>query len=223
MRRNPLAGLAAAALVLSAAASTNSGAPALVEDLMLRARFPAAGPGWVQTIPGTRWEGCEPIEVIVNVEPWMRPHVEEALTEVGRAGGRELRITGDTDIVPTVRWPIEGPREAGRVHPPVIIATASRDSTDMLARGDRAAAVANPYRGSYVTGAIVLDAGFVSRQKPGSDLLRAVLLHEIGHVAGLAHAGRGNLMHAHVSIRGPHAYSEADEEGLRDQLGCEQS
>jgi predicted Zn-dependent protease len=82
----------------------------------------------------------------------------------------------------------------------------------------------NPSTGHYDTGRVVLDADAYRElaDQPGGHLEeRAILLHELGHLVGLAHVDDpGELMYPTVGTRS--TYGPGDLEGLRliGQVPC---
>ncbi len=169
-----------------------------------------------------RWEGCEPIPVLTNVPDPMLEDVRQALATLSDAAGREIHIAGHTTRTPTTRWPIDGQRlDPHDPHPAVIIAVAHHRETDLLTRSRRGAAIANPSQGRYVTGAVVISDRTLERWPAGSTDLQRLLLHELGHLAGLDHAREGTIMHAHVHEGGPTTYTPDDLAGIAAMFHCD--
>lgn len=174
-----------------------------------------------QTMPGTRWEGCSPIPVLVNVPEELIPDLEWALMQLSRAAGREFYIYGTTSRTPSIAWARDGQRaRPDDPYPAVVVAVANPRSTDMLRARDRGAAVANPAAGAYVTGAVVISDRTLERWPAGSNHMRRLLIHELGHLAGLAHAHESTIMDANVREDGPTGYTEGDLKGLSGQFDC---
>lgn len=154
------------------------------------------------------YDPCEPVKIRINPQdapPGYRALVEDALATVSRDSGIKLEYDGTThdrphwesEYVPTflgkprrtpalVSWasPSEVPQLEGRV-------AGIGGSVAVSVSGDR-------YR--YITGGVTLDRA-VFRQLATTDggrrEARAILLHELGHLVGLAHVhDRDELMNA---------------------------
>lgn len=183
-------------------------------------QFPAEDRPWVAARE-ERWESCSTIPVLTNIPEEMRNDVADALQKLNDATGARFHIAGRTDRTPTTRWVIDGQRAHPEdPYPAVIIAVAHHRETDLLERHWHGAAVANPHEGRYVTGAVVIAEDTLRRWPPGSPQLNRLLLHELGHLAGLGHAREGTIMHAHVRNEGPDTYTEDDLEGLSRMFTC---
>jgi hypothetical protein len=146
------------------------------------------------------WSACRPIHVVVNdalapPEGW--GILMDALDQVHAASGLDFVVDGRTTAVPTDT--VSSPN--GIDWDPVLVAWMSPARSAQL-RGD-----VNGYGGStttsdpasgrkyYVTGQIALDAPQLTRELHGPDGaagVRGVIVHELGHVIGLAHVGDGN-------------------------------
>jgi hypothetical protein len=180
-----------------------------------------------------RWNPCEPIHYVVN--PSTAPEgsiddVHEAVRQVSRATGITFRYDGLTDESPSRRrLPLQRDRYGDR-WAPVLIAWVHPDESDISfdRDGHQAAAVAAPARAP--TGDEVLVSGFIAlnledANPPGFAWPGAqgpVLLHELGHIMGLAHVDEaGEVMEE--SGGGVTAFGEGDLEGLRKvghEAGC---
>lgn len=141
------------------------------------------------------WDPCRPIRYEVNVKDGPGDAlglVTDAISEVSRSTGLRFEYDGPTDARP--RWKSSSlPFLARRL--PVLISWATASEVPQLA--DRVAgiggALPQPARDSrlrFVTGGVTLDsAAFASMEvEPnGRALERAIVLHELGHLVGLAH------------------------------------
>lgn len=168
-----------------------------------------------------RWDGCEPVPVLINAPEELHGTIALALRTLSDAAGREFRIVGESDRIPTTLWPRDGQRAAPKdTHPAVIIAVADHSATDMLRSHYRASTITNPKNGKYVTGAVVIAESALKAWPADSPHMLNLILHELGHLAGLGHAKEGTLMHAHVHELGPDGYTEHDLEGISAMFNC---
>jgi hypothetical protein len=147
------------------------------------------------------WNTCSIVPVLVNPgstgEKGLNV-VKRAVAKLRDVTGVRFVVTGTSDVVPTTDWYRLGGTDGADGFAPVIVAFVDRDATDMLAKNAVGSAVANPTGSGHdrrlVTGAVViaedalddLESGFKSGASVGG-----VLLHELGHLAGLDHAPHG--------------------------------
>lgn len=178
----------------------------------------AAGPGWAT---------CAPVPVLVNpgdgsdrVRASRVADAKKAITRVAQASGVKLRFAGLTDEAPTGAWAHTDVRVKGYAYAPVLVGWVSSAETDMLASDTWGSAVANPASvdgvRQIVTGAAALDVDSDAQLDEGfgAGLTRgAVLLHELGHVAGLRHGDEG-LMAPVVGPDSPGGFSPAERSAL---------
>ena len=146
------------------------------------------------------WSACRPIHVVVN-DPLAPPEgwgiLMDALDQVHAASGLDFVVDGRTTAVPTDT--VSSPH--GIDWDPVLIAWMSPARSARL-RGDvdgygGSTTTSDPASGRkyYVTGQIALDAPQLTRQLHGPDGaagVRGVIVHELGHVIGLAHVADGD-------------------------------
>lgn len=175
------------------------------------AAVPFSGEGtyrFLSTQPGGQepvgWNPCRPIRFVVNPEGapegW-RELVDDGVAEVSAATGLEFEDEGTTED----RGFDERSGGIGIGGPdPVLIGWADEEEVEGLA-GD-VAGLAGPVTlssagfGRYVSGMVVLDADTyedLDGMVGGREQQRSILIHELGHLVGLAHVDdEGELMHA---------------------------
>lgn len=155
------------------------------------------------------YDPCRPVEIVVNDElqpPGAEGVVEESVRAVADATGLELRVVGRTDERPSTDRLLRQPMRYGAGWAPVLLAWSDPEQEPELA-GDVAGVGGSAAheedalaRTRLVTGSVILDSPDLARmlQAPGGrDLVRAVVMHELGHLVGLDHVDDpGELMNA---------------------------
>lgn len=165
---------------------------------------------FVQTDRGrpVGYDPCRPVRLVVNdtlAPPGADSLVQQAAVRVSAATGLGLEVDGTTDELPSDGRPLRQPWRYGSSWAPVLVAWTTPDVEPRL-RGDVAGiggSVAVPSavtgRLRYVTGSVALDAPALTRllaRPNGRALVRAVIMHELAHVVGLAHVeDPAELMH----------------------------
>jgi hypothetical protein len=143
------------------------------------------------------------------------------MARVSELAGLRLDYVGPSSQRPG-EWSAAMEAASTEAYPPALVAWSDEVETPELA-GDvvglggsisvRGAASAEAH---YVTGSVELDAPDLARVLEGRDgeaRVRAVVLHELGHLAGLGHVSdRGELMSE--TNRGLHDFGPGDREGL---------
>jgi hypothetical protein len=148
-----------------------------------------------------RWQPCAAIRYAVNLRNAPRgslAEVREAATRVGAVTGISWKLVGVTHRSPgaQIRQELRIRRAEPR-YPPVLVSWLPHQSFVQLEGWDgHALAFAVPIEGRqrdggwYVTGTVVVDRstvqsrGFRNRFSQGT-----ILMHEFGHIVGLAHVG----------------------------------
>lgn len=156
-----------------------------------------------------RWDPCGTISYEVN----LTNAPPGALTEIREATRRVSEVTGIpfVEVGTTTRTVGMQLRSAGRSGAPgesrfypVLIGWVAQERFRVLADSRRALAFAlsfpgsGPRAGTYASGVVALDAGVDWQDRRGfswRDSLGVVLMHELGHIMGLAHVSDpGELM-----------------------------
>jgi hypothetical protein len=146
------------------------------------------------------YDPCRTIGVVVNARtqpPGAAPLVQEAMAEVSAITGLQFHVEGSTDEAPATERSAYQRDRYGDRWAPVLLAWSDPAEQAMLA--DNVAG----YAGSdtteppaakglrvYVTGEVVLDGPQLAtylRSAKGRATVRSVVLHELGHLVGLAH------------------------------------
>lgn len=170
-----------------------------------------SGPhAFLQHQPGSKvpvaWDPCRPIHYRVNVAGGPRDGVAmvaAAVDHVSAATGLRFVYDGRTDDRPHWDSPFS-PRLVGGA-PPVLISWATADEVHELAGkvAGIGGAVARANTGEplrYVSGGVTLDSdafAMLEARSDGRAEERAIVLHELGHLVGLAHVhDRRELMDA---------------------------
>jgi hypothetical protein len=167
------------------------------------------------------WDPCKPIHYEVNIAggpPDAMALVAGAISDVSETAGLRFEYDGQTDARP--RWKSSDlPFLAA--HRPVLVSWATESEVSQLAGrvagiGGSLPQPARDGRLRYVTGGVTLDsASFAAmeRRNEGRALERAIILHELGHLVGLAHVSdQTELMNA--DNVGQLDYGPGDREGL---------
>ncbi len=141
------------------------------------------------------WDPCRPIRYTINpagAPPGSIDLVQQAIARVQQVSGLTFEYVGETTARPHWDSPVV-PIIAARK--PVLISWADPKEVPQLAGdvagiGGSVPINAGDGRRRFVTGGVTLDAGSfaqIDAQPGGAAEERAIVLHELGHLLGLAH------------------------------------
>ena len=190
---------------------------------LLAAATPPAGSGGYAA-QQARFDPCQPIRYVVSgVPPFPGAGqlLTSAITEVSRVTGLLFVYAGTTDEAASTVRPAYEPSRYGKRWAPVLVAWT--DPATVTALGGHvvglggASSVTRNGETSDVSGIVFLDAADLARMasRPnGPAEVRAVMLHELGHLVGLKHvADPSAIMYPRVSAS-VLDYSPGDLRGL---------
>lgn len=169
-----------------------------------------------------RWPTCRPIRYVVrpaNEPEGARKVLQRSVDKLSDVTGLTFEYAGTTDEAPSSKRGVYLPDRYGDQWAPVLVTYSTPQEYPRL-KG-QAAGFGGPtfvqQGGStprYVSGMVVLDAPQLERL--GQQAMRAVMLHELAHVVGLAHVNdRSQLMNPVQYGRGVTDLGKGDREGLR--------
>lgn len=195
----------------------------------------AAPYAFSQLQPGSHqpvaYDPCRPVHYVVRPDgspPGGEQLIRDAVAQVSAATGLVFVSDGTTTEAPSDRRRAYQPGRYGRRWAPVLLAWSDATETPGLAGPILGRGGSMRYDGSgrdsrrYVSGQVVLDAPELTSildMQDGPAIVRAVVLHELGHVVGLAHVpDEFQLMNADTT---PYARTlqSGDRQGLA-QLGA---
>ncbi|HET6810630.1 MAG TPA: matrixin family metalloprotease [Acidimicrobiales bacterium] len=169
-----------------------------------------------------RWNPCQPIRYVVNLSQapaGALQMISSVLTEVSQATGLQFSYAGpSTELATNAR-----PLTEGGSWSPVLIVWEATGQSDFLPNAGEVGmggftAVTNP-AGQWVdvTGQVALSSGGAANPGFSADGgWTHLLLHEIGHVVGLAHVtDPSQVMYPVAGPGAPTSYGAGDVAGLR--------
>ncbi|MDP9985899.1 hypothetical protein J2S98_001044 [Arthrobacter oryzae] len=171
------------------------------------------------------YDPCRPVHYVVrpdNALPGGDALISEAVASVSRASGLQFVYDGPTTEAPADQRQAFQPDRYGKRWAPVLIAWSTPTETPDLAGNvaglggsGYAEAVGQPL--VLAAGQISLDApdlaGIMASRADGAAEVRAIIMHELGHVLGLAHVNDpSQLMYA--ENKGVQDFAAGDRAGL---------
>lgn len=216
-----------------------TGTPPLPEQLStvpMGSALPApegtGGYAFIETQPDSgapvSWDPCRPISFVVRPDgapPGGDFVIADSFARLQRITGLQFVAEGATDESPVQGRGAYQPDRYGQRWAPVLVAWSDPAESAALA-GDvagYAGAVAVDGSGGdsarYVSGAVVLDASDLARHAAGPAGLarvRAIVLHELGHLVGLDHVEDADQLMYPSSTPLVNDYSDGDLRGLAE-------
>lgn len=131
---------------------------------------------------------CRSWAVVVNLAGSPARAFDEvvaAVRTVRRATGLDLRVTGTTAERVTFDRDAYQPDRYGDRWAPILVGWRNGRGSDHAGEGGPVTATSLGGGAHYVSGVVAIDRDGGFNADPGA--LRAILLHELGHVVGLAH------------------------------------
>ncbi len=173
-----------------------------------------------------RWSTCRPIRYVVrpsNEPDGARALLTDSIQRIAEATGLEFEDAGTTDEAPSRRRGLYQPDRYGDRWAPVLIAYSTPEEDSRLS--GQAAGYGGPAYVSlgggtprYVSGSVVFDVDQMTSMG-GEGAMQAVMLHELGHLVGLAHVDdRSQLMNPVMYGRQVTGLQAGDLAGL-EELG----
>lgn len=148
--------------------------------------------------PFVAYDPCRPVHYVVRPDqapPGTDQLIREAVAAVSAASGLQFVYDGATSEAPTVDRDAYQPERYGKKWAPILIAWSTpEEAPDLAGRVAGTGGSASiqiqgePY--VYVTGQVQLDGPGLTETlafPDGPALVRAIIMHELGHVVGLNH------------------------------------
>ncbi len=193
-----------------------------------RALAPVAGPaghGGYKLLDSARWDPCQTIHYQVygtTAIPGADAMLQDAIAEVSKDTGLSFTNDGPSVEPPRLDRPAYQPTVYGDRWAPVLIAWTTPQQVAKLAGPTTGIGGADGVRidghDQDVSGVVFFDSVQLLHQlyaKDGTRVIRATMLHELGHLVGLGHVrDRSSIMFPESRLHGPASYSAADRRGL---------
>lgn len=175
--------------------------------------------------PFVAYDPCRPVHYVIrpdNAVPGGESLISEAISAVSAASGLQFIYDGTTTEAPADERDAFQPERYGKRWAPVLITWSTPEETPGLAgniAGDGGStAVQAPGRPLVlVAGQVRLDApdmaGIMAGRPDGPTQVRAIIMHELGHVLGLDHINDPSQL-MHPDNTGLHDFADGDRAGL---------
>ncbi len=170
------------------------------------------------------YDPCRPVAVVLSTDgapEGAEAMLVDALARMTEVTGLQFRYEGPTDEVPGGDRAAYQPDRYGDRWAPVVVGWRTPEQEPGLAgevAGLGGSASAGPDGGpvAYVTGSVTLDGPeYATLLADGDDALgRAILLHELGHVVGLAHVWDADQLMASTTSGDVLDFADGDLAGL---------
>lgn len=183
---------------------------------------------FLSTQPGTKepvtYPPCRTVQVRINPAGEVAGGsqlVLDAMAHVSELSGLELEYVGPSTQRPD-EWSAAMDSGAMEAYPPALVSWSDEDETPTLADevvgvgGSISVRGAGYARPRYMTGSVTLDGPHLEEvlERPdGEAQVRAVILHELGHLVGLGHVTDPGELMSETNF-GLHDFGPGDREGL---------
>ena len=171
------------------------------------------------------YDPCRPIHYVIRQQgqpPGGNQIVTNAVLRVSKATGLRFVYDGATSEAPSRQRPSFQPKRYGDRWAPVLIAWVTPNENpdfvaDVTGQGGSSAMSRDGRPSAYVTGAVELDAGQMTsilKRANGNEVVRAIVLHELGHLVGLDHVTAASQLMYPQSQPGVTDFGAGDLTGL---------
>lgn len=172
------------------------------ERLLPEIPVATTGPFAFITVDGedpVRHDPCRPIEWVLataDLPAFAQPEVEAAIADISSRTGLQFTFAGTTDEVPNFERPLFQEERYGPGYAPVIVGWSDAARTPELAGTVSGVGGSTALPGAYGnqrylrSGVVILDIDDLKRSLASSNgalQVRAIIMHELAHVLGLAH------------------------------------
>ena len=171
------------------------------------------------------YDPCRPIHYVIRQQGQPaggEQIVTAAVLRVSQATGLRFVYDGATSEAPLRQRPSFQPKRYGDRWAPVLITWVTPNenpdfAADVTGLGGSAAMSRDGRPSAYVTGAVELDAAQMTsilRRANGNEVVRAIVLHELGHLVGLDHVNAASQLMYPQSQPGVTDFGAGDLTGL---------
>jgi hypothetical protein len=144
------------------------------------------------------YDPCEPVHYVLSpggAPDGAEPLVHAAVARIGEVTGLRFVYDGYSEEPMLVDRPVYQPERYGDRWPPVLIGWQTEQEQpdlagDVIGQAGSAAVSLGSGPRVYVTGTVALDGPQITpllERRNGRAVVQAVVLHELGHLVGLAH------------------------------------